>query len=117
MPSKEEIEQVFAGRIEDDTLLLVDGNKSYNTLKDRCSVVKTDEDDRVKINRFHSFIKERNARARGFATKHLNRYAALFSSIFGSQENAPDRIFEIIKKRNDRFMSIEGLKSENLLVV
>jgi hypothetical protein len=116
-PSKEEIELVFANRIEDDTLLLVDGSKSYNTLKDRCAVIKTAEDDRVKINRFHSFIKERNARARGFATKHLNRYAALFSSIFGSQENAPDRIFEIINKRNDRFMSIEGLKSENLLVV
>ena len=83
-----------------------------NTLKDRCGVITTYNDDR-----FHSFIKERNARARGFATKHLIRYAALFCSIFGSQEDAPDKIFEIIKSRNDRFMSIEELKSENLLLV
>jgi transposase-like protein len=116
-PSKEEIEQVFADRIEDDSLLLVDGNKSYNTLRDRCIVIKTDEQDRININRFHSFIKERNARARGFATKHLNRYAALFSKVFGNQEDAPDKIFELVRGRNDRFMSIEGLKGENLLLV
>jgi transposase-like protein len=116
-PSKEEIEQVFGKRIEDDTLLLADGNKSYNILKDRCGVIKTDNEDRIKINHFHSFIKERNARARGFATKHLNRYAALFANIFGSQEDASDRIFEILKARNDRFISIEGLKGENLLLV
>ena len=116
-PSKEEIEQVFGSRIEDDTLLLADGNKSYNTLKDRCIVIKTDEQDRIKITRFHSFIKERNARARGFATKNLNRYAALFAKIFGNQDDAPSKIFELIKNRNDRFMSIEGLRAENILLV
>lgn len=116
-PSKEEIEQVFGERIEDDTLLLADGNKSYNTLKDRCIVIKTDEEDRIKINRFHSFIKERNARARGFATKHLNRYAALFAKIFGSQEDASDKIFEIIKSRDNKFISIEDLKNQNLLLI
>lgn len=116
-PSKEEIEQVFGSRIEDDTLLLADGNKSYNTLKDRCAVIKTDAEDRTNINRFHSFIKERNARARGFATKHLNRYAALFAKIFGNQEDATEKIFEVVKGRDGKFMSIEGLKSENLLML
>jgi len=89
----------------------------YNTLKDRCIVIKTDEQDRIKITRFHSFIKERNARARGFATKNLNRYAALFAKIFGNQDDAPSKIFELIKNRNDRFMSIEGLRAENILLV
>jgi len=116
-PSKKEIEEIFADRIEDDTLLLADGNKSYNTLKDRCAVIKTDVEDRVNINRFHSFIKERNARARGFATKHLNRYAALFAKIFGNQDDATDKIFELIKNRDGKFMSIEDLKSENLLLL
>jgi hypothetical protein len=116
-PSKEEIEQVFAKRIEDDTLLLADGNKSCNILKDRCIVIKTDEEDRVRVNRFHSFIKERNARARGFATKNLNRYAALFSEIFGNQGTVPGEILELIKKHGDRFMSIAALKSQNLLVL
>jgi transposase-like protein len=116
-PSKEEIEEVFAQRIEDDTVLLADGNKSYHTLKDRCIVVKTNEEDRARIDRFHSFIKERNARARGFATKNLNRYAALFSSIFGDQENAPAKIFELVRKRNKKFMSIEYLRNNNLLML
>jgi transposase-like protein len=116
-PSKDEIEQVFGNRIEDDTLLLVDGNKSYNTMKDRCIVIKTDEEDRIRINRFHSFIKERNSRARGFATKNLNRYAALFAHFFGNQDDAPTKVFELIKNRNKRFISIEGLRSHNLLLV
>ncbi|MDR0300585.1 MAG: IS1595 family transposase [Streptococcaceae bacterium] len=116
-PSKDEIEQVFGKRIEDDTLLLVDGNKSYNTMKDRCIVIKTDEEDRVRINRFHSFIKERNSRARGFATKNLNRYAALFAQVFGNQDDAPIKIFELIKNRNKRFISIDGLRSHNLLLL
>jgi len=115
-PSKEEIEEVFASRIEDDTLLLVDGNKSYNVLKDRCIVVKTSAEDRIRTNRFHSFIKERIARARGFATKNLNRYAALFSQVFGNQEDAPDKIFELLKKRNT-FASISDLKHRNLLML
>jgi len=116
-PSKEEIEQVFGSRIEDDTLLLADGNKSYNTLKDRCIVIKTDEDDRTRINRFHSFIKERNARARGFATKHLNRYAALFSTVFGNQNDAPRKIYELLRSRNNKFMSINDVLHKNLLLV
>ena len=115
-PSKDETEEVFGSRIEDDTLLLVDGNRSYNTLKDRCIVVKTSVQDRIRINRFHSFIKERIARARGFATKNLNRYAALFSQVFGNQDQAPDKIFEILKKRNT-FASISDLKHRNLLML
>jgi hypothetical protein len=86
-------------------------------LKDRCIVIKTDEEDRARINRFHSFIKERNARARGFATKNLNRYAALFSEIFGRQEDAPRKILELIKDRNRRFITIDDLKYNNLLTI
>jgi transposase-like protein len=115
-PSKDEIEQVFGNRIEDDTLLLVDGNKSYNTLKDRTNVVRTSSEDLVKTNRFHSFIKERIARARGVATKNLNRYAALFSQIFGCQIEAPDRIFVLLKKRGT-FVDIETIKTKNLLLL
>jgi len=116
-PSKDEIEQVFGNRIEDDTLLLADGNKSYNILKDRCIVIKTDAEDRERINRFHSFIKERNHRARGFATTYLNRYAALFTKVFGNADTAPNKIFELLKKRNNKFASIKALKNENLLLV
>ena len=116
-PSSEEIEQVFGNRIEDDTLLLADGNKSYNVLKDRCIVIKTEEEDRVRINRFHSFIKERNRNARGFATKNLNRYAALFAQIFGNQETACCKIFDLLTQRNNSFTSINDLKTINLLLV
>ena len=114
-PSKEEIEQVFGSRLEDDTLLLADGNKSYNTLKDRCIVVRTHSEDLVRINRFHSFIKERIAKYRGVATIYLNRYAVLFADIFGKPDIAVKKIYDLMTARNDSFTTLKEIYSEGLL--
>jgi len=114
-PSKEEIERVFGDRLEDDTLLLADGNKSYNTLKDRCIVVRTQSEDLVRINRFHSFIKERMAKYRGVATIYLNRYAALFSEIFGKSDAAVKKIYELMTARNGSFTTLEEIYGDGLL--
>jgi transposase-like protein len=66
-PSKEEILEVFGSRVDEDTLILCEGNKSYDVLETRCRVATSKSVN--KVNGFHSFIKERNLRARGFATR------------------------------------------------
>lgn len=114
-PSKDEIEQVFGDRLEDDTILLADGNKSYNTLKDRCVVIRTNTEDLIKINRFHSFIKERLAKYRGVATIYLNRYAILFSETFGKADTAEKKIFELMTSRDDSFTTLSEIYSDGLL--
>lgn len=114
-PSKDEIEQVFGNRLEEDTILLADGNKSYNTLKDRCTLIRTGTEDLVKINRFHSFIKERIAKYRGVSTIYLNRYAVLFSEIFGNTDVAEKKIFELMTSRNNSFTTLDKIYSEGLL--
>lgn len=116
-PCKEEIESVFADIIEDDTILLVDGAKGYNTLKDRCIVLRVEEEDRINVDRFHSFIKERLRKYRGVSTIYLNRYAAMFSQIFGKAEEVVERIFNLLQKRNNSFVSIKDIKTENLLSI
>ena len=116
-PSKDEIDRVFGNRIEDDTILLVDGAKGYNVLKDRCIVLRTEDEDRIKVDRFHSFIKERLRKYRGVSTIYLNRYAALLSQIFGKMDEAVDRIFNLMQKRNLSFASIKTTKTENLLSI
>lgn len=115
-PSKEEIESVFADAIEDDTILLVDGAKGYSALKDRCIVLRVEEDDRLKVDRFHSFIKERLRRYRGVSTIYLNRYSALFSQVFGNADKAATSIWSLLNKRHS-FSSIKDVMTKNLLVV
>lgn len=93
----------------------MDGNKGYNILKDRCIILRVEEEDRIKVDRFYSFIKERLRKYRGVSTVYLNRYAALFSQIFGKMDEAVDRIFSLLQKRDHSFASIESIKTENLL--
>jgi transposase-like protein len=114
-PSKEEIAQVFADKVTPETVILCDGNKSYNILEDKCTVAHTKRIN--KVNGFHRFIKERLGSARGVATIYLNRYNALFSQIFGKQDLAADKIYELMTSQGNSFSSIATVKSQNLLVL
>jgi len=112
-PSKSEITEVFGDRIGEDTVILCDGNKNYDVLGDKCTIAHTERIN--KVNGFHSFIKERNRMARGFATIYLNRYNALFSRIFGSLDTAVNEIYNLMTKRTHSFNTISNTKSQNLL--
>lgn len=112
-PSKSEIVQVFGDKIVDDTVILCDGNSNYDVLIEKCTVAHTERIN--KVNGFHSFIKEKNRKARGFATIYLNRYNALFSISFANTDNAVKEIFELMTSRNNSFNSISCVKSRNLL--
>jgi transposase-like protein len=115
IPSKMELEQVFNARISDDVVILCDGNKNYDVFEERCTVAHVKNLN--KINNFHSFIKERLRAARGVATLYQNRYNALFANIFGSQETAVDRIFELMTSCKGSFVrnvDVETLKLFNI---
>ena len=115
VPSKEEIEQVFGGKVSADTVILCDGSKQYDVLESRCTVAHTNRVN--KVNGFHSFIKERLLAARGVATIYLNRYNALFSHVFGKQGSVTDKIYELMTARNGSFSDISTVKSQELLVL
>jgi transposase-like protein len=113
-PSREEILEVFGSRVEEDTLILCEGNKSYDVLETRCRVATSKSVN--KVNGFHSFLKERNRRARGFAS-YLNRYNALFSKIFENRKTAVDEIYKLMTRQDGHFKSISDTKTLNLLTV
>lgn len=113
-PDSREILEVFGERVNEDTVILCDGNQSYNALEDKCTVAVTKRIN--KVNGFHSFIKERLDSMRGVATVYLNRYGALFSKIYGSDKSSVvDDIFELVVSRNGSFRTIAHTQSENLL--
>jgi transposase-like protein len=112
-PSKEEILDVFGDRVDGNTALLCDGNKSYSALEDKCTIATTKRVN--KVNGFHSFIKERLEAARGVATIYLNRYNALFSKVYASGPSVADDIYELMMSQNDTFSSISHTLSANLL--
>ena len=114
-PSGQEILGVFGERVSDDTIILCDGNQSYNVLEEKCTVATTKKIN--KVNGFHSFIKERIDAMRGVATIYLNRYNALFSKVYAHDKSVVDDIFELMTSRDDSFSSIYAIKSRNLLNV
>ena len=114
-PSKAEIEQVFGDKVSADTVILCDGSKQYDVLEEKCTVAHSKRVN--KVNAFHSFIKERLYAAHGVATIYLNRYNALFSQIFGKQDSAADKIFELMTASNGFFSDISSVKTQSLLIL
>jgi transposase-like protein len=115
VPSKDEISQVFGGRVNSDTLVLCDGSKTYDILEAKCTVAHTKRVNRV--NGFHSFIKGQLNDYRGVATAYLNRYNALFARIFGRGDTVVDEIFALMKSRDGSFRSISDIESMDLLEI
>ena len=127
-PSSDEIAEIYNGHIADGTLILVDGLRSYNSLKEiaNCSikdVVNDDENDPVfnlnTVNGLHSFIKNTYNQYRGVATKYLNRYNALFSVAFRCAKNSAETMMKSIGNvgRTSYWRSCESIRTEGLLCI
>jgi transposase-like protein len=121
---KDDINQVFGERVSSQTLIISDGAKSYGTLKEngKCEVLNANEEEDGffninTVNGYHSFIKNRNLNARGFATKFLNRYNALFSKIYRAGKSVVDDIYNLLCDRNNRNHTINESQTENLLEI
>jgi transposase-like protein len=120
-PGGADIVRVLENKVTDDTLVLCDGAKSYGVLESDgiCTVMSTSNNDGGfkninDVNGFHSFIKERNRNARGFATKYLNRYNSLFSLTFRKSEFIVDDIYNLLTDMSNRYNTIAISQSQNL---
>ena len=99
-PSKEELSLMFADHLNESTLILTDGLRSYSTFdgfKD-CSVVDATRTNGSffnlnTVNGMHSFIKETYNHYRGVATKYINRYNALFSLVYRCADGLASELF------------------------
>ena len=122
--SKRDIDEVFGERVDENTVILTDGANGYEILVEtgKCMVLNADEGGQNlhninTVNNFHSFIKERNRDARGFATKYLNRYNALFSNVYRAAKSVADDIFQLISGKEYQSRTIEETQSLNLLLI
>ena len=122
--SKHDINQVFGGRVSNKTVIVADGAKGYEVLVEtgKYVVLNMNEDSEHPlnintVNNFHSFIKERNRNARGFATKYLNRYNSLFSNIYRSAKSISDDIFQLVCDKENRNHNIDEIRTLNLLLI
>jgi len=129
MAGSEDIEMVFGDRISGKTVVIVDGQKGYEILQEdgKCAVLHVDEMKHSTgdsnffnvnmVSNYHGFIKERHRNARGFATKYLNRYNALFSKTYRSTDVLVDDIYDLICKSVDRNYTIKETQTSDLLEI
>lgn len=119
---KNDIDRVFGERVSKSTLVLSDGAKGYNVLAGKCEVHVVEKNgggfyNINTVNSYHSFIKERNRNARGFATKYLNRYNSLFSKVFRKTAVITDYIYDLLCDKNNRYQTNIESQTQNLLVI
>jgi transposase-like protein len=117
---KEEILGAFTGKISGDALMVCDGATSYKVLEAQglCSTAATGSGGFYRINEvngYHSFIKERNRSARGFGTKYLNRYNALFSRVYRGSDFLSDDLYKTMRRSG--FKTIAATQTEGLLAL
>ena len=97
-PRVEEIKTAFEGHIETGCVAFTDGLKSYRHLEEiaDCVIESVDIQQQRKnagtanlnnVNNFHSYIHERYVHYRGVATRYINRYNSLFSTIYRAKES------------------------------
>jgi transposase-like protein len=119
---KEDIDHVFGERVSKSTLMLSDGATVYRVLDGKCEVHSVEQDDDGfyhinTVNGYHSFIKERHRKARGFATKYLNRYNSLFSKVFRKTEVMANHIYDLLCDMKDRYCTNIKSQTQNLLEI
>ena len=121
---KDDINRVFGEHVSGKTVILSDGAKGYKTLDEtgKCKVLNANEDDGSffninTVNGYHSFMKEKNRNARGYATKYLNRYNALFSKTYRATRVIVDDIYNLLCDMNNRDHTIHESQTQNLLQI
>lgn len=123
-PDVSELKEAFRGYLDEDSLVLCDGLRSYHILSTEygCSVKDVNlETDRYyhlnNINNFHSFIKKHYKHYGGVATKYLNRYNVLFAKAYRNAKAFFDDMCRIlfVNSNQNSYFSNKLLKTWNLL--
>ncbi|MDR2267737.1 MAG: hypothetical protein LBE09_09250, partial [Christensenellaceae bacterium] len=70
-----------------------------------------------RVNAFHSIIKLRNKIARGFATKYLNRYNALFERLYKMNSDLANEIYNELCDGEHLYFSVKAVKTHELLQI
>ncbi|MDR0708264.1 MAG: hypothetical protein LBF60_10415 [Treponema sp.] len=97
-----------------------DGATSSNVLEEQalCSTAAAGRGGFYRINEVngcHHFIKERNRSVRGFGTKYVNRYNALFSRVYRGSDFLADGLYNTM--RSGGFKTIAATQAEGLLAL
>lgn len=91
-PSEDQMEQTFTGHIADGSVVVTDGLVTYKAIKNvaKCAILnaksaagKAAGVNLHAVDNFHSFIKGFQKNYHGVATKYLNRYCAMYATVFG----------------------------------
>jgi len=123
-PDESELRAAFNGYLDENTLVLCDGLRSYGILHTAysCSVkdvnLETDKYFHLNdANGFHSFIKKHYAHFGGVATKYLNRYNVLFARTYRKGKACFDDLCKALFTDNvqNSYFSNQSLKNWNLL--
>lgn len=118
----DDIRRVLGERVSSKTRILADGAKSYGVLGKTGTAQNAEHDEDScfpmhTVNGYHSFIKERNRNARGFATKYLNRYTALFSKGYRTTTEVADDSYNMLCDMNNRYTTTSQSQTQNLLEI
>ena len=123
-PDESELKAAFNGYLDENTLVLCDGLRSYGILSTEygCSVkdvnLETDQYFHLNnVNSFHSFIKKHYTRYGGVATKYLNRYNVLFAKTYRKGRTCFDDLCKALftDSVQNSYFSKQSLKGWNLL--
>ena len=132
VPKSEDLKSVFEKHIAEGSHLLYDGLRSYIALGVACKSGLTDVFDPAcnesgdnsfyninTANAFHSQIKGRYHHGyRAVATKYLNRYNALFATMFRKSGDIVDQIYKLLTEREtSAHVDCGSVKKRNLLDV
>lgn len=123
-PDASELKAAFRGYLDENSLVLCDGLKSYRILSTEygCSVkdinLETEKYFHLNnANSFHGFIKKHYIHYGGVATKYLNRYNVLFAKAYRNAKTCFDDIYKLLfmDSMQNSYFSNQSLKTWNLL--
>jgi transposase-like protein len=117
-PSKAEIVSAFHEHLAEGSHVFCDGAANYDALFDECGcdVTHTHPHGINTVNGFHSFIKQfYNNTYHGVATKYINRYNALFATVYRHKEDAIDKLKNLLHTNlGTNWFTVASIKTWNL---
>lgn len=126
-PTIKDVKSVFESKINENSLIYCDGDKSFKSVFSEIANVevvegkfKQNKEKHINsVNGFHSQIKNKiNNVYHGVATKYLNKYCAMFSLVYKNDnlDEIVDFIFNLLSLNSDKYrIKTDEIKNHNIL--